>query len=209
MATAAERRALFFLATVAVVGGGMRAVGARRFATDVRIATGQLRADSSNPTSRALADQIAAVDSARASGGRRGARRRRSSDSADGVRPSRRRTLGRDVSSDAAGTDPARAPTITSRARDSVRDPSTVTPIDVNAASTQELERLPRIGPALAKRMIAWRDSHGAFTSEEDLRHVPGIGPVTVKLLVPLVTFSSGYRPLHSATRSAHNAPPL
>ncbi|PVE92097.1 ComEA family DNA-binding protein [Microbacterium sp. TPD7012] len=52
--------------------------------------------------------------------------------------------------------------------------------IDLNAADQAALETLPRIGPALAERMIAWRDENGRFASVDDLLAVPGIG---VKLL--------------------------
>ncbi|MES2524489.1 MAG: helix-hairpin-helix domain-containing protein [Gemmatimonadota bacterium] len=74
-------------------------------------------------------------------------------------------------------------------------------PIDVNIASAQELEALPRVGPALAQRIVEYRDTHGAFGSVEDLRHVRGIGVTTASLLQPLVTFSSGHRPIQSESR--------
>ncbi|KQY76026.1 competence protein ComEA [Microbacterium sp. Root1433D1] len=48
--------------------------------------------------------------------------------------------------------------------------------IDLNAADQAALETLPRIGPALAERIIAWRDENGRFTSVDDLLAVPGIG---------------------------------
>ena len=70
--------------------------------------------------------------------------------------------------------------------------------MDVNAATTQELERLPRVGPALAKRIVEWRERHGPFSNLEDLRHVRGIGPSTVRLLDSLVTFSGRRSPFQS-----------
>lgn len=48
--------------------------------------------------------------------------------------------------------------------------------IDLNAADQAALETLPRIGPALAERIIAWRDENGSFASVDDLLAVPGIG---------------------------------
>jgi competence protein ComEA len=62
--------------------------------------------------------------------------------------------------------------------------------IDVDAASLTELTRLPRVGPALARRIVAQRDSCGPFGSIEALGKVRGIGPATLELLAPLVTFS-------------------
>lgn len=48
--------------------------------------------------------------------------------------------------------------------------------IDLNAATQAELETLPRIGPALAQRILDWREENGRFRSVEDLMAVPGIG---------------------------------
>lgn len=48
--------------------------------------------------------------------------------------------------------------------------------IDLNSADQASLETLPRIGPALAERIIAWREQNGGFHSIDDLLAVPGIG---------------------------------
>lgn len=48
--------------------------------------------------------------------------------------------------------------------------------IDLNTADQASLETLPRIGPALAQRIIDWREANGRFTSVDDLLAVPGIG---------------------------------
>lgn len=48
--------------------------------------------------------------------------------------------------------------------------------IDLNAADQDALETLPRIGPALAERIILWREENGRFRSVDDLLAVPGIG---------------------------------
>jgi len=48
--------------------------------------------------------------------------------------------------------------------------------IDLNNADQGQLETLPRIGPALAQRIIGWRESNGRFRSVDDLLAVPGIG---------------------------------
>jgi competence protein ComEA len=48
--------------------------------------------------------------------------------------------------------------------------------VDLNAADATALETLPGIGPALAQRILAWREEHGGFRSVEDLLEVSGIG---------------------------------
>lgn len=60
-------------------------------------------------------------------------------------------------------------------------------PIDVNRASPSELERLPRIGPALAERIVA----HRPYRTLEELERVPGIGPRTLEALRPHATVGS------------------
>src|SRR5829696_6058951 len=62
--------------------------------------------------------------------------------------------------------------------------------VDLDRATEREIEALPRIGPAIARRIVASRDSLGAFGSLEGLGRVRGIGPATRKRLAPLVTFS-------------------
>ena len=48
--------------------------------------------------------------------------------------------------------------------------------ININTASASDLEKLPGIGPALAQRIVEYRDSHGPFASVDALTDVPGIG---------------------------------
>ncbi len=61
-------------------------------------------------------------------------------------------------------------------------------PLDLNRASAAELERLPGIGPALAARIIAYRDSVGRFRAVDDLDRVRGIGPALLERLRPNVS---------------------
>jgi competence protein ComEA len=63
-------------------------------------------------------------------------------------------------------------------------------PIDLDRASEQEIDALPRVGAVMAHRIVANRDSFGAFGSLEGLRRVKGMGPATVQRLATLVTFS-------------------
>ncbi len=59
--------------------------------------------------------------------------------------------------------------------------------LNLNAATAGELEALPGIGPALAARIVSYRDSHGDFADIGGLRAVPGIGTRMLERLTPLV----------------------
>jgi competence protein ComEA len=60
--------------------------------------------------------------------------------------------------------------------------------VNLNTADSAALDTLPRVGPAMAQRIIAYRDEHGGFRSIEDLREVSGIGDKTFDSLKDLVT---------------------
>lgn len=62
-------------------------------------------------------------------------------------------------------------------------DASNGAPVPLNSATAADLERVPGIGPALASRIIAKRDSTGAFRAVDDLLAVRGIGPATLEKL--------------------------
>ena len=53
--------------------------------------------------------------------------------------------------------------------------------IDINNASAKELQQLKGVGPAIAKRIVDYRKSHGRFSSPEDLLNVRGIGEKTLE----------------------------
>ncbi len=63
--------------------------------------------------------------------------------------------------------------------------------IDLDVATAQELNRLPRIGPGLAKRIIADRAQRGPFGSLEALERVSGIGPAVLGAVGPFAVFSA------------------
>ncbi len=48
--------------------------------------------------------------------------------------------------------------------------------ININSCTAAELEALPGIGPVLAERIIAYRESEGGFKTIEDITKVQGIG---------------------------------
>lgn len=61
-------------------------------------------------------------------------------------------------------------------------------PIDVNVATTAELESLPGVGPATATAIVTERERNGPFLDVDDLDRVPGIGPTKIEALRGLVT---------------------
>jgi competence protein ComEA len=60
--------------------------------------------------------------------------------------------------------------------------------VNLNTATSTQLQTLPGVGPVLADRIIAYRDEHGRFTSVTDLRNVTGIGDARYNELKDRVT---------------------
>jgi competence protein ComEA len=60
--------------------------------------------------------------------------------------------------------------------------------INLNSADAATLDTLPRIGPAMAQRIIDWREANGRFSSVDDLLAVTGIGQKTLDGLRDLIT---------------------
>ena len=77
----------------------------------------------------------------------------------------------------AGGASPAARAVRWERALDDARR------LDVNTAGAAALERLPQVGPALARRIVEERRLHGRFLGPEELARVKGIGPKTVDAL--------------------------
>jgi competence protein ComEA len=60
--------------------------------------------------------------------------------------------------------------------------------VDINAAGVTELAKLPGIGEAVAKRIVAYREENGPFEKAEELMNVRGIGEKSFLKLQPHVT---------------------
>jgi len=60
--------------------------------------------------------------------------------------------------------------------------------IDLNAADESELQALPGIGPALAARIVAYRETNGPFASVDELADVSGITPNILDAIIPYAT---------------------
>jgi competence protein ComEA len=201
MPTPSEQKALAFVAIVILLGGAVRV----------------LRAGSSAPPTaheqQAIERQASAADSAtRSAAQAKSARRRRAATSlrdssvVAGVasvppsfarpdRPfdhtpygSRSARLGFPAPSPRIDTD-AHGSRATTPSATGSRKALPDKPIDLDVATAQEIAMLPRIGPALAGRIVANRDSLGPFGSLAALKRVKGMGSASLDRLAPLVTF--------------------
>lgn len=66
--------------------------------------------------------------------------------------------------------------------------PGAAATVNLNTATAADLDTLPRIGPAMAQRILDYRETEGRFASVEDLRNVTGIGEKTFAALKDLVS---------------------
>jgi comEA protein len=66
--------------------------------------------------------------------------------------------------------------------------------VDLNSADEAALIELPGIGPAIARRILAYRREHGVFSSVKELQNVRGIGPKTLERLRQHVSVSTQRR---------------
>jgi len=72
---------------------------------------------------------------------------------------------------------------------DTLEKPKASFPIAINTADARTLQALPRIGPAMAQRILDHRSENGHFRSGNDLLAIRGIGSKTLEKLLPLITF--------------------
>jgi competence protein ComEA len=62
--------------------------------------------------------------------------------------------------------------------------------VELNSADEAELETLPGIGPALAARIVAFRDQTGPYGSSDDLLDVAGMTPAKLDAIAPYISVS-------------------
>jgi len=187
MPTPAERRALFFLSALLVLGGTVRAYGALIGHT--------------TPSAIEAADldrQILDVDSARTHTRKPSRKGRRTRSTVHDTTTDLNVPAGSGSAQSPAPVE--RQPVVVSAPRRSrkTRDTSRTARevhVDLDQASAAEIERLPRIGPTLARRIVADRDSLGPFGNLDELQRVRGVGPALARILAPHVTFSLQPRP--------------
>jgi competence protein ComEA len=76
--------------------------------------------------------------------------------------------------------------------------------IDPNTASEAELDRLPRVGPGQARKIVEWRQGHAPFRTLADLDSVPGVGAALLAAVAPYVALA----PAPAAARASTPAVP-
>lgn len=160
-----DHKALLFLATIATLGAGVR--GARAISG---------RAPAQQP---ALEHQMQAADSAkRALGGKHRDKTVRSK--------APRGAVG--ATATIAGGGGAGA-ALSAAPRDYRGR------LDMDLATAAQIDSIPGIGPALAKRIVADRMANGAFRELVALRRVKGMSPRMLARLDSLVSFSGAFKP--------------
>ncbi|NOZ79805.1 MAG: helix-hairpin-helix domain-containing protein [Acidobacteria bacterium] len=72
--------------------------------------------------------------------------------------------------------------------------------VNINTATAAQLQMLPHVGPALAKRIVAFRKANGPFEKTAELVAVRGIGERSIKALMPYIA-TTGTTTLSSKIR--------
>jgi hypothetical protein len=181
MSLRSDHKALIFIGVVAVLGAGVRVLRAAN-------------SDSSSHAQPALDVQARAADSAASahrdgragngSGGRQG-RGRSGRAAADTTRRSARDTTRRKARDTTGKTVEGRGPLD--------RAGYIGGKLDLDVATASQINALPGVTPAMAKRIVADRMMRGPFLSRDGLRRVPGAGPLFLRQIDSLVVFSGTF----------------
>lgn len=189
MPLSADHKALLFLGAVAVLGGAVRVVRWSKSADSVG-------------SQAALEHQMATADSAAQAARRPKTRQKGSRAGATTARPSYKDVA---PSKDVAPNPPSVSTAVPTPGRD---PPGYLLgKLDLDAATLLQIDSLPGVGPALAKRIVTDRAEHGPFVTLHALRRVKGVGPALLRRLDTLVTFSATLRPINAGPESVSARP--
>lgn len=75
-------------------------------------------------------------------------------------------------------------------------------PVNLNTATSEELQQVPGIGPATAEKILLMRKSYGAFKSVDDLLAIKGLGKKRLEKMRKYLTVSRPAPPKAAANRS-------
>jgi competence protein ComEA len=81
-------------------------------------------------------------------------------------------------------------------------------PVNLNTATSEELQLVPGIGPVTAEKILQMRKSYGAFKSVDDLSAIRGIGPKRLEKMRKYLTIGKPTSPRLAAPDATH-PPPL
>lgn len=76
--------------------------------------------------------------------------------------------------------------------------------VNINTASPEQLQMLPRVGPSLAGRIVDYREANGPFQSVDEILAVKGIGESSFEKLEPYIV-TSGATTLTDKVKSARS----
>ena len=164
MSLRADQKALVFFGAVAVLGAGVRVVRA----------AGGPAPGASQP---ALERQIQSSDSAKRAS--RSGRNKK-------ARSTGKRTAGRSAAE--ADTGRPRRPVGPLDRRGYVGDR-----LDMDIASAAQIDSVPGVTPLMARRIVVDRMARGPFMTADGLRRVIGVGPLFLKRIDTLITFSGTF----------------
>ncbi|NOZ04767.1 MAG: hypothetical protein GXP41_00220 [Chloroflexi bacterium] len=86
---------------------------------------------------------------------------------------------------------PEPAPTPNDEHNQESGDEESTFPVDLNAASEEELQALPGIGPAFARMIVEFRQKEGPFQQPAEIQKISGIGSVLYSQLSHRLTVST------------------
>lgn len=89
-----------------------------------------------------------------------------------------------------------------------LHDLTTQMQVDINQATLADLQVIPGIGPATARKIITERETNGLFASLNDLRRLKGIGPRTVEKIADYVGMTHSDSQLTDASHSSNAKAP-
>jgi competence protein ComEA len=81
-------------------------------------------------------------------------------------------------------------------------------PVNINTATSEELQQVPGIGPATAEKILQMRKSYGAFKSVDDLLAIRGLGQKRLEKMRKYLTVGK-QSPAKSSALPAKSDPPV
>jgi comEA protein len=81
-------------------------------------------------------------------------------------------------------------------------------PVNLNTATSDELQQVPGIGPVTAEKILQMRKAYGPFKSVDDLRAIKGIGPKRLEKMRKYLTVGKAAAAAKPANSSKPATPP-